>query len=90
MKINVDKNEFADIIMVYLLERIQEKNTEEYPKEFETILNDMKLKGLEAKLKKYWFNVDIITRNKYKFIKKIFNDTASSKSIIEISPREKE
>jgi hypothetical protein len=53
MKINVDKDEFADIIMIYLLERIQEKNTEEYPKEFESILNDMKLKGLEAKLKKY-------------------------------------
>ena len=85
MKIKTNKEEFADIVLIFLYERLKNMEDENYSDKFYSILNDMKLKGLEPKLRKYFLDTNVITRNKYRFIRNTFEGTAVSDSTIIIS-----
>jgi len=90
-KINITANEFPDIVVSFLFDKIL--HTDEIipgNKSFNELMEVMELKGMKPILMKYYLNMDANQRVKYKRIKDIFDMTTNSISVINISPSEKE
>lgn len=90
-KINVDANEYADLVVAFLFDKIL--HSEEILSEnerFNDVMEFMSRKGMKPILFKAYRDMDSQTRIKYKKIKNIFDYTATTAAIINIMVTEKE
>ena len=90
-KINITANEFPNFVVSFLFDKILHPE-EIVPgnKEFNKFMEVMAFKGMKPILMKYYLDMDANERLKYKRIKDIFDMTANTSSVINISPSEKE
>ena len=91
MKIKVDLNEYFDFTLLYILERLEERRSESDSSEFirlsedrEKILSLLNSRNILGELKRYKVSSPILSRNKYNFIKKVFNGESVSDSFVDI------
>ena len=90
-KIRITANEFPDIIVSFLFDKML------YPEEvltgnenFNGLSETMELKGMKPILMRYYLDMDANQRMNYKKIKSVFDISMNSNSIISISPSKKE
>ena len=88
MKINVDRNEFYKLLFLFIKDELEQNENKEFlDDDIKLLFNILDLKNFLTNLKQIYPNIDILTRNKYKFINKSFNRDRL-KSIIEIIAKE--
>jgi DNA-binding MltR family transcriptional regulator len=88
MKITVDRNEFYKLLFLFIKDELEQDTNKEFlDDDIKLLFNVLDLKNFLTNLKQIYPNIDILTRNKYKFINKSFNRD-SLKSIIEIIAKE--
>ncbi len=87
--INVDKEEFTDIVMNFLLDNIRDggKDLSIDSDDFNVIIEKMKKCGLKVHLTYAYINSDPTTRSKYKMIRKAFTGDSSGKYTITIQSK---
>ena len=86
-KISVTSNEFADIVISFLLDKIMHSDEIIPDNEiFNDLSEKMRSKGMRSVLLQYYFDMDTNSRVKYKRIKGVFDNSSSNKSVIEIVP----
>lgn len=100
MRIDVTPNEFLNIVILYLLERLEERSLEmpnetdtkfiRLSEEGEDILEIFKKRNLGTEFKRYRIKTPIVNRNKYNFIKKAFKGEALTDNIIKIKVENKD
>lgn len=90
-KIRVEPNEFADIVISFLLDKMLHPE-EVVPNndDFNEFTEKIRDKGLKTLMMKYYLNIDSRTRVKYKIIKDVFEEGSSETSVINISPEKVE
>lgn len=71
-QIHVDPEEFADMVMYFLLESIREELLEDNPR-YKEFINHLNKKGLKTQLINHFLHMDSNTRVKYKRIKDVFD-----------------
>lgn len=81
--IRVSPDEFADIVVAFLLDNIMHPD-EVLPGniEFDYITDKMKMAGMKAPLMSYYIDTSSITRGKYKMIRDSFIDENKQSSIV--------
>lgn len=94
MRIEVTPNEFLKFVVLYLLERMEERKFEvpndtekgyiQLDEDAEYIINMIAKRNLGVEFKRMKLNMPIINRNKYNFIKKAFKGDALTDNIIKI------
>ena len=89
-KINVTANEFADIVVSFLLDKLLNPD-EVIPsnEDFDKYMEKMKLKGMKSVSLTYYLGLDTNLRVAYKRIKSVFEDDKSGSSVIYIYPNKK-
>jgi hypothetical protein len=89
-KINVTANEFADIVVSFLLDKLLNPD-EVIPsnEDFDKYMEKMKLKGMKSVSLTYYLNLNTNLRVAYKRIKSVFEDDKSGSSVIYIYPNKK-
>ena len=90
-KIRVEPNEFADVVISFLLDKILHPE-EVVPNndDFNEFTEKIRGKGLKTLMMKYYLNMDSRTRVKYKIIKDVFEEGSSETSVINILPEKVE
>jgi hypothetical protein len=90
-KIRVVPNEFADIVISFLLDKMLHPE-EVVPNndDFNEFIEKIRGRGLKTLMMKYYLNMDSKTRVKYKIIKDVFEEGSSETSVISISPEKVE
>ena len=90
-KIRVEPNEFADIVISFLLDKmIHPEEVVPNNDDFNEFIEKIRGKGLKTLMMKYFLNMDSKTRVKYKLIKDVFEEGSSETSVINISPEKVE
>lgn len=94
MRIEVTPDEFMKIIILYLLERMEERKLElpndtekgyiQLDEDSEYMIDMFAKRNFGVEFRKMKFGMPIVTRNKYNFIKKAFKGDALSDNIIKI------
>jgi hypothetical protein len=90
MKINVTPEEFQDVVVAFLLDKLLHPN-EIVPNNegFNKLAKIMSGKGLKSRFMMYYLDMDTRNRVQYKRIKDIFDGTTSGSAVINISPSKK-
>lgn len=84
-RITVTPEEFADIVVALLFDKVVNPSLISKNEEFTKIVDDIKQKGLKSRLMKYWLNTDPRKRILYKkFIKPLLKETGE-KTVIEVA-----
>jgi hypothetical protein len=88
-KINVKPEEFPDIVVSFLLDKLlHPKEVVPENEEFNDVAKKMKDKALNTTLMQYYLGMDARKRNDYKRIKDVFDGTSQDMMVINISPFE--
>lgn len=100
MKINVTPDEFFNIVVLYLLERFEERKIEmksdtegdfvSLSEDNEELVKFMGKRNLGPEFRRMKMKMPVINRNKYNFIKKAFKGEALSDNMITIKGKENE
>ena len=87
-KINVTPEEFGDVVISFLLDKILHPDDVIYNnKEFDKLVLRMGDKGMKTIFMKYYYGMDSNLRVKYKRIKDIFEGTKDSMYTINITSK---
>jgi predicted transcriptional regulator len=90
-KIIVEPNEFADIVISFLFDKmLHPKEIVPNNDDFNEFIEKIRGKGLKTLLMQYFLNMDSRTRVKYKIIKDVLEEGSSQTSVINISPEKVE
>ena len=88
MRINVTPSEFADIICIFLLQKLLHPDEVVFENEpFNKIMDIMNNKGMRSQLLQHFLSLPSHTRVKYKFIAKSFTYDTNETSIIYIEDK---
>ena len=81
-KVNVNPNDFADLIMIFLFDKLM-NNDAVLPKNerFREFIDVLKRKGVKAELLKYYLDTPVNLRTRYKMIKDAFIKPGSNNVI---------
>ena len=82
--INIDKDEFADIVISFLLDNLINDEVVPNNEEFESVMNIMRKGGMKSHFLHYYLNTDPMTRGRYKLIKPAFTNKAKGNYSINI------
>jgi hypothetical protein len=86
-KINISPQEFPDIIMAFLFDKmIHPEEVVPWNEEFNKIMKVFKGKGMVTNLRDYYLYMNKDNRRKYKLIKKSLEGDATSTAVINIQP----
>jgi len=90
-KINVTRQEFADLVVAFLFDKLLHPE-EVVPDDlkFNDLVESMRGKGLRSLFMNYYLDMDPKMRVKYKRIKDVFDRVGTETSVINISPEKKE
>lgn len=88
MKISVDRNEFYKLLFLFIKDELENNYNKDFlDDDVKLLISILDLKNFLINLRQVYPNIDILIRNKYKFINKSFNRDGL-KSIIEIIAKE--
>lgn len=88
MRISVDRNEFYKLLFLFIKDELENNDNKDFlDDDVKLLINILDLKNFLTNLHQVYPNIDILIRNKYKFINKSFNRDGL-KSIIEIIAKE--
>lgn len=82
--ITVNTEEFADIVVAYLLEMLRDETKVPDNTRLKEVLNLMSQTGLKSSLYESFITMDMDTRTKYKVIKDAIHDKGSSNILINV------
>ena len=85
MKVNVHPNDFADLVLIFLFDKMVNRDSV-LPKNerFNELMNKLSSKGVKAELLPYYMDSPVNLRTKYKMLKDTFIKPQSSTNTINI------
>lgn len=87
MKINVTPEEFQDVVVAFLFDKLlHPEDIVPDNEKFNKLAKIMSNKGMKSRLMSYYLDMDVRNRVQYKRIKNIFDGTTSSTAVINILP----
>jgi hypothetical protein len=87
MKINVTPEEFADIVVLFLLDQMIKNPLDGRNEAFDALLGNLKGKGVRPILTKYFLATPRSTKVLYKYIRGVFEEGDTSTQVIQIKNR---
>jgi len=88
MKINVTPEEFADVVCIFLLQKLLYPDEVVFGNpEFNKLMDTMNNKGMRSQLLNYYLNLPSSTRVKYKFMSKTLTYESNEMSLIQIKDK---
>ena len=87
MKINVTANEFPNVIVAYIFDKLlHPEDVSAGNADFDSLIEEMRLRGMLPLARTYYLDMSATWRVKYKLIKDVFSPTATTNesSIINI------
>lgn len=86
-KINIAPNEFPDIIMTFLFDKmLHPDEIASGNPQFDKIMAEFKKRGVITQLRDYYLNMNKDNRRKYKLIKDALDKQATTNGVISIVP----
>jgi hypothetical protein len=72
MKINVTANEYPNIVVAYLFDKLLNPEVSKGNKDFDLLVEDMRIRGMLPLVRTYYLQMDAKYRVKYKLVKDVF------------------
>ncbi len=82
--INIGKDEYADIVIAFLLDNLMNEEVIPNNERFDAVMDIMKKGGMKSHFLHYYLNTDPMVRGRYKLIKPAFTNKASGNYTINI------